>query len=269
MNKCFNFIYSKAASHFILALIVINTITIGLETNVWVSNRWGHLLGLLDHFILCVFCIEMIWKLFASRIQFFKSGWDVFDLIMVILSVVSTMPELAICRVFRVFRVLRVISSIPELKIIVQSLLLSLTKIGWIAVLLALVFYIFAVIATKTFGPQYPEWFGSFSKSLFTLFQVMTMESWSMGIARPVMDSHPYAVVFFVLFILISAFIFLNIVVAVLTNTMSELSEEHGLDLHDQLLEKKHNESIRKMEKLEAQLDRLEKVIAELNSKHQ
>ncbi len=268
MKKYLDFINSNIASRSILILIVINTVTIGLETNTWFNDHWGHYLKVLDEIILGIFCVEMIWKLVVRRFLFFRNAWDIFDLSMVILSLASTIPELSICRVFRVFRVLRVISSIPELKIIVQSLLLSLTKIGWISILLALVFYIFAVIGTKVFGNLHPQWFGSFSESVFTLFQVMTMEGWAMEIARPIMDTHPYASIFFVFFILISAFIFLNIVVAVLTNTMSEVSEEHGLDFHDQLLEKKHNETIKKIENLEKKLEQLEKLITKSNSKH-
>ena len=95
--------------------------------------------------------------------------------------------------------------------------------IGAIAGLMGILFYVGAVMATTLFGERFPEWFGSLGKSLYTLFQVMTLESWSMGIVRPVMEAYPNAWLFFVPFILVSAFVMLNLFVAVIVDTMSNL----------------------------------------------
>jgi voltage-gated sodium channel len=109
---------------------------------------------------------------------------------------------------------------VPRLRQLTESLISAIPSIGWIAFMLVLVFYVFAVIGTELFGARFPVWFGNIGESMYTLFQIMTLESWSMGIARPVMDAFPYAWVYFVPFILISAFTILNLFIGVIVNTM-------------------------------------------------
>jgi voltage-gated sodium channel len=120
--------------------------------------------------------------------------------------------------------VLRLVTRLPKLKVIVESVLYSLPSIGWISLLLLIIFYIFSVLVTTLFGSSFEDWFGSIGASLYTLFQILTLESWSMGIVRPVMEEFPYAFMIFVPFILITSFIVLNVFIGVIVNSMSEIT---------------------------------------------
>jgi voltage-gated sodium channel len=129
-------------------------------------------------------------------------------------------------RALRVLRVLRLLSVVPSMRKVVGALLAAVPGLSSIALVLGLIFYVFAVIATKLFGPEFPDWFGTLGQSIYTLFQVMTLESWSMGISRPVMEVFPYAWAFFVPFILVATFTMLNLFIAVIVNAMQSFSSE-------------------------------------------
>ncbi|MDQ5946556.1 MAG: voltage-gated sodium channel, partial [Pseudomonadota bacterium] len=134
---------------------------------------------------------------------------------------------LAVLRALRVLRVLRLITLVPSMKRVVSGLLSALPGLGSVAAIIGLIFYVAAVIATKLFAADFPEWFGSLGASAFTLFQVMTLESWAMGIVRPVMEVYPAAWIFFLVFILASTFTLLNLFIAVIVNAIqSEGSAE-------------------------------------------
>jgi voltage-gated sodium channel len=125
----------------------------------------------------------------------------------------------------RVLRVLRILTIVPSMRRVVGALLSAIPGLGSIALVLLLLYYVFAVIATNLFATAYPEWFGHLGRSLYTLFQIMTLESWSMGIARPVMENFPYAWAFFVPFILIATFTMLNLFVAIIVSAMQSYEE--------------------------------------------
>jgi voltage-gated sodium channel len=220
------FIEHPRVQNIIIALIVLNAITLGLETSPQVMQQVGTLLHALDRFILAVFVIEIALKLFAVRARFFASGWNVFDFLIVGIALVPDTGALAVLRTLRVLRLLRLVNKLPRLRRIVESMLRAIPSIGWLGLLLMLIFYVFAVIGTNVFGPAFPDWFGSIGKSLYTLFQVMTLESWSMGIARPVMQEFPWAPLFFVPFILIATYSMLNLFIAVVVSTMQSLHDE-------------------------------------------
>jgi voltage-gated sodium channel len=131
-----------------------------------------------------------------------------------------------VLRALRIIRVLRVVSLIPQMRAVVGALLKALPGMGSILAVLMLVFYIAAVMATKLFGETFPDWFGSIAASLFSLFQIMTLESWSMGIVRPVMEQHPGAWAFFVPFIIVTTFTVLNLFIALIVNSMQSLQAE-------------------------------------------
>jgi voltage-gated sodium channel len=211
---------------FIIAVILLNAVTLGLETSPAVMARIGGVLEVLDTLILSIFAIEIGLKLYAYRHRFFGSGWNVFDFVIVAIALVPDSGPFAVLRTLRVLRLLRLVNKLPRLRRIVESMIRAIPSIGWLSLLLMLIFYIFAVIATKTFGAAFPDWFGSLGASLYTLFQVMTLESWSMGIARPVMQEFPYAPLFFVPFILIATYSMLNLFIAVVVSTMQSLHDE-------------------------------------------
>ncbi len=224
-------IESKPVQHAIVALIVINAVVLGLETDADLMARIGPALKLIDHLVLGVFVVEIGIKLFAFRLRFFANPWNLFDFIVVAIALIPASGPLAVLRALRVLRVLRLISMVPRLRFVVEALLRAVPGIASIGALMLILFYVFAVMATGLFGAAFPEWFGSIGASMYTLFQIMTLESWSMGIVRPVMVEHPYAWVYFIPFILIATFTMLNLFIGIIVDTMQSMhSAEHTQD---------------------------------------
>lgn len=242
----------------VVALILFNAILLGIEAMPDIAAGFGPWLGWLEAIVVAVFVVEIGLRWFARGWAFFRSGWNVFDVAVVGIALVPASGPLAVLRTLRVLRVLRLLSTIKRLRFLVESLLEAIPSIGWIALLLFLVFYVFAVMGTALFGASFPDWFGSLDRSLFTLFQVMTLESWSMGIARPVMEVYPWAWIFFVPFILLTAFTVLNLFIGIIVNTMQSMhwSEEQAQRETDQA--KAHDERERIMEELHAIRRRLD-----------
>lgn len=224
------FIENIRIQRFLLALILINAIILGLETSPEVMTAVGPFLMALDKAILAVFVIELTIRLLVHRFAFFKDGWNVFDFIVVGIALVPASGPFAVLRALRVLRVLRVLTFVPSMRKIVGALIKSLNGMLSIAMVLGLVYYVAAVMVTKLFGEAFPDWFGSLGASLYTLFQVMTLESWSMGIARPVMEAFPYAWVFFIPFILIATFTMLNLFIAVIVNAVQTMHDDDNKD---------------------------------------
>jgi voltage-gated sodium channel len=224
------FIENITIQRILLALILINAIILGLETSPEVMTTVGPFLMALDKTILAVFVIELTIRLLVHRFAFFKDGWNVFDFIVVGIALVPASGPFAVLRALRVLRVLRVLTFVPSMRKIVGALIKSLNGMLSIAMVLGLVYYVAAVMVTKLFGEAFPDWFGSLGASLYTLFQVMTLESWSMGIARPVMETFPYAWVFFIPFILIATFTMLNLFIAVIVNAVQTMHDDDNKD---------------------------------------
>ncbi|OCW56403.1 ion transporter [Hoeflea olei] len=219
------FLSSRRFEAVITALIVINAITLGLETVPEAMARHGDLLHALDRAILAVFVLEVGARLVAWRLDFFRDPWRIFDLLVVAVALVPATGNLSVLRALRVLRVLRMISIVPSLRRVVGGLVGALPGMGSIMLLLILVFYVFSVMATKLYADSFPEWFGSIPASAYTLFQVMTLESWSMGIVRPVMEVHPLAWTFFLPFILCTSFTVLNLFIGIIVSAMQEEHE--------------------------------------------
>ena len=224
------FVDRPGTRHFILGVIIFNALILGLETSPWVMERVGGLLSTLDAICLGIFTVEICMKLVLWRFSFFRSGWNIFDFLVVAISYVPNSGPLAILRALRILRVLRLVSNLPRLRVIVESVLQSLPSIGWICALLLIVFYIFSVLVTTLFGKEFAEWFGTIGASMYTLFQILTLESWSMGIVRPVMERFPNAYLLFVPFILITSFIVLNVFIGIIVNAMSEVTAANKAD---------------------------------------
>ena len=214
----------------ILALILVNAVTLGLETSPAVMAAYGEILHLLDKAILAVFVAEIGIRLYVHRWAFVRDPWSVFDFLVVGIALVPATGEFSVLRALRVLRVLRILTIVPSMRRVVGALLAAIPGLGSIAVVLLLIYYVFAVIATNLFAASYPEWFGNLGRSLYTLFQIMTLESWSMGIARPVMEHFPYAWAFFIPFILIATFTMLNLFIAIIVNAMQGFSEAEHAD---------------------------------------
>ena len=207
---------------FILGVILFNAIVLGVETSQVVMTRVGPLVLALDALCLAIFVFELAAKIFVLRWQFFRDGWNNFDFVIVAIALVPAAQGLSVLRALRILRLFRVISVAPTLRRVVEGLINALPGMGSVFLLMGVVFYIGSVIATKLFGAAFPEWFGTLGASAYSLFQIMTLESWSMGIVRPVMESYPFAWVFFVPFILVTTFVVVNLVVGLVVNSMQD-----------------------------------------------
>ncbi|MCK0128924.1 ion transporter [Erythrobacter sp. F6033] len=211
---------------FIITVIVINAVGLGMETSPTVMNAVGGVVEQLDRIAIAIFVVELLLKLFAYRLAFFRNGWNIFDLAIVSAALVPAGDQFSVLRALRILRALRLVSVVPSMRKVIVGLFSAIPSIGTVIVMLLLLFYISAVMATKLFGGAFPDWFGSLGASLYSLFQIMTLESWSMGIVRPVMEVFPWAWAFFVPFILLTSFIVLNLFIGVIVNAMAEATED-------------------------------------------
>lgn len=220
------FIEHPRVQGFIIALILINAVLLGLETSTAAMAAAGGLILALDHFILGVFVVEIALRLYVHGRDFWRDPWSLFDFTVVTIALLPATGPLAVLRTLRVVRVLRLLTMLPSMRRVVGALVAAIPGLGSIALVLMVVYYVFAVIATNLFSEAYPDWFGHLGRSLYTLFQVMTLESWSMGISRPVMESFPYAWAFFIPFILVATFTMLNLFIAIIVNAMQTYTEQ-------------------------------------------
>jgi voltage-gated sodium channel len=218
------FVESEPVHRVIIALIAFNAVTLGLETSAAMMARWGGVLEGIDAVVLGVFVVELALKLFGHGLRFFRNGWNVFDLAIVGIALMPASGAFSVLRALRILRVFRLVSAVPQMRVVVESVFRALPGLGSIAAMLVLFFYIFAVMATKLFGADHPAWFGSLGSSMFTLFQIMTLEGWA-EVARETMAVRPAAWLFFVAFILLATFTVLNLFIAVIVNAMQQQHE--------------------------------------------
>ncbi len=220
----------------IMAVIVVNAVVIGLETSPALMASFGPILIALDEIAITIFVIEILLKLLVYRLQFFRSGWNIFDFIIVSAALLPLGGNFAILRALRIVRAFRLISAMPKMRQVVQGLLSAIPSMGSVILLLGLIFYVAAVMATKLFGGSFPQWFGTVGESFYSLFQIMTLESWSMGIVRPIMEVYPWAWAFFVPFVLVTSFVVLNLFIAIIVNAMHEEADEEQSAQRDEIL---------------------------------
>lgn len=222
MARVAAWIESPVIQRLLIVLILVNALVLGLESYPGLAARWGETLTLIDRAILAVFVVEISLRLAALRLAFFREPWSVFDFVVVAIALIPASGPFAVLRALRVLRVMRLISMVPSMRRVATGLLAAIPGLGSVVGIIAVILYVSAVMATKLFGSAFPQWFGTLGESAYTLFQIMTLESWSMTIARPVMEVYPYAWLFFVTFILISTFTMLNLFIAVVVNAMQQ-----------------------------------------------
>ena len=239
----------------ILVVIVINAIVLGLETSKTLEASMGGLLSAIDAVCLWIFVAELTVKLVAYGWRFFLKPWNIFDFLVVAVSFAPSGGGLSVLRALRILRVLRVISFAPRLRRVVEGFVSALPGMASVFLLMTIIFYIGAVMATKLFGEAFPEWFGTIGRSAYSLFQIMTLESWSMGIVRPVMEQFTYAWMFFVPFIIVTTFAVVNLLVGLIVNSMQDAhnaeSEEATSGYRESVLQR--------LDEISARLDKLEK----------
>lgn len=238
---------------FITAVIIFNAVILGLETSRPVMEAAGPLILALDAACLAVFVVEIAMKLVALGPRFFRNGWNIFDFVIVGVSLVPAGQGFTALRALRILRVLRVVSVAPSLRRVVEGFIRAVPGMGSVFLLMGLIFYIAAVMATKLFSESFPQWFGDLGSSAYSLFQIMTLESWSMGIVRPVMEVYPHAWAFFVPFILVTTFAVVNLVVGLIVNSMQEAHHEEDVANTDAY----RDEVLSRLEVLDAKIEAL------------
>jgi voltage-gated sodium channel len=218
--------------HGVTALILLNAIIVGLETYPEVRADYGDVLEIADRVILYLFTAELTLRFFAANppLAFFRSGWNMFDLVIITLGFLPSSEFFTVARLFRILRVLRAVSVIPDLQKVVGALLLSLPSLGHIAALLGLLIYVYGAIGTSLFGAFAPKYFGTLHRSVLTLFSVITLEGW-VGVMDEVLEHMPAAWIYFVTFILLGTFVALNFFVGVIVNNLQSAAIEERDDL--------------------------------------
>lgn len=250
------FVSSRRFEWTIIVLVILNAIILGLETYPSIMGAAGWLLQTLDAIILTIFVIELALRFYVHRFRFFFDGWRVFDLIVVAIALVPSSAGFAALRAFRVLRILRLLSVIPTLRKVVTGLITALPGMGSIVVLMLLVFYVFSVMATGLFAQAFPQWFGTLGASAYSLFQIMTLESWSMGIVRPVMEEFPLAWAFFIPFIMSTTFTVLNLFIGIIVSAMQAEHDQEAADERNQL-HQEQEEVLREVQALRRELAQL------------
>ncbi|MEM8625351.1 MAG: ion transporter [Pseudomonadota bacterium] len=241
--------------NFIIGVIVFNAVVLGLETSGDAMAAAGGLLIALDYVCLGIFVVEIALKLLAQGWRFFTRGWNIFDFFIVGISLVPAGAGLSVLRALRILRVLRIITVAPRLRRVVEGFVTALPGMGSVFLLMAIIFYIAAVMATKLFGNTHPDWFGTIGESAYSLFQIMTLESWSMGIVRPVMEVHPFAWAFFVPFIMVTTFAVVNLLVGLIVNSMQDAHAEEANAATDDY----RSTVLSKLEAIETRLTEIER----------
>ncbi|MBF7071879.1 ion transporter [Glaciecola sp. MH2013] len=247
----FNLKQNKIFEFFVITVIIVSALEIGAKTY---DLSEGTLLftKYLDVFITLFFLIEISIRFLAEekKADFFKSGWNIFDTIVVIISLipVNESETALLARLVRIFRVLRMVSIIPELRILINSLLQALPRLGYVVLLMFIIFYIYAAIGSFLFHDINSVLWGNIAISMLTLFRVMTFEDWT-DIQYETMEVYPMSWLFYMTFIFFTAFAFLNMVIGIVVGVMDE-------EMHKERLKSEPS-----MSELQAQIQGLEKQI--------
>ena len=210
----------------ITAVILINALALGVEATPFASSVIGQVARVIDSICLLVFIGELTLKALAYRWHMLRNGWNNFDVVVVAIALLPASGAMSVLRSLRVLRVLRLLTVVPSLRRVVTAFLHAIPGLVSVIGLMGVLFYVAAVMATGFFGQSHPQWFGHLGQSFYTLFQIMTLESWSMGIVRPIMETHPWAWMFFIPFIVFATFTTLNLFIGVIVSTMQEIGTQ-------------------------------------------
>ncbi len=235
------FVESSAFRNFIMTVIVFNAVTLGLDTLPFNADWFMESLPLIDRVVVGIFLVELALKLVAYRLRFFRSGWNWFDLIVILASVLPMAGSFSVLRSLRILRAFRLFSVMPEMRKVVEALLRAIPGMGAVMAVLGLTFYVSAVMATKLYSETNPERFGTLGDTAFSLFQVMTLEGWATDLALPVMEFHPWAWLFFLVFIVLTSFAILNLFIAIIVDSLQskhfDAEEERDAEVGEDVVE--------------------------------
>jgi voltage-gated sodium channel len=254
-----NFVENRTFEIFILLVVILNTLVLSLQTINIFGVKVSLFLDVINKICIGIYVVEAILEIIAWRLSYFKNGWNVFDFIIVIISIIPMTSVFSSLRLFRFLRVLRtltalrLISNITQLKKIIQAIILSLPGIAWTALLMITLYFIFSIIGINLFHDYSPETFGSFPVAFVTLFSLTTMEGWQ-DIVFPIVKQLPLSWIYFILFLSMSSYVLLNLIVGIVVDNISNISEA------------KDNDSM-KLDELKIELTKLNEQIMELNKK--
>jgi voltage-gated sodium channel len=242
----------------IIGLILLNAAVLGLETSPTVVLNFGGLLEFANQAILAVFMFEVVAKITAVAPgygRYFKDGWNIFDFSVVALSLIPATGQFAmIARLARLLRVARLMSTVPELRLIVTTLVRSIPSMGHVLMLMSVIFYIYAVLGYHLFHAHNPELWGDLGISLLTLFRVVTLEDWT-DVMYNAMEMNPMAWTYFVSFVVMGTFVVINLFIAVVLNNLDEAKQEALAELQTA---PSKNEILDELRSTQAALKRLE-----------
>lgn len=216
----------------VIAIIVLSALMVGAKTYEE-ANRFSPILNVLDWAVTLFFLVEIIIRLLAERRlrDFFKSGWNIFDFVIVVASLIpmAHSQTILIARLLRVFRVMRLVSMVPELRLLMNALLKALPRMGYVALFMFIIFYIYGAVGSLLFEDINPEYWGNISVAVLTLFRIATFDSWA-AIMYETMQVYSWSWMYFVTFIFLSAFIFLNMMIGIVLETMQKETVAHEIE---------------------------------------
>ena len=247
-----------------IGLIIVNAVLIGLETSREFVERYDGWLVLGNDLILAVFVVEALLKITAVAPRFrlyFGDGWNLFDFSIIVLSLIPATGEFAlVARLIRILRVLRLVSAVPQLRLIIATLVRSIPSMGHVILLMSVIFYIYAVTGYHLFGEHDPQHWGTLGASLLTLFQMVTLEGW-VDVMETALEMHWWAWIYFVSFVLIGTFVVLNLFIAVVINNLEQSKVEQLEELEKPVTQ---DDVLRELDRTNRALRDLQAALAKL-----
>ena len=251
---------------FIIALILLSAAILGLRTEPEIVEQYDGLLTLANRIILAVFIIEALLKMLALSprpFDYFKDGWNIFDFTVIVFSLVPATGTFAlIARLGRLLRVLRLISTIEDLRLIVAALVRSIPSVGHVMMLMSIIVYIYAIVGIQLFQESHPDKWGNIGLAILTLFEIITLEGW-VEVNNSAMETHPYAWIYFVSFVIVGTFVVVNLFIAVVINNLDRAKEERLREVQPPA---SREELLRELRATQDTLRRLETRIADMGS---
>ncbi|MBD1573622.1 ion transporter [Vibrio sp. S17_S38] len=250
---------------FVIAVILISALTVGAHTYELHSSM-EYALNIMDSAITVFFLIELIIRYLASDgiRAFFKKGWNIFDLVIVLGSLYPAAGStMFVARLLRIFRVLRLVSMVPELRVLVNALIKAIPQMGYIGLLMFVIFYIYAAVGSMLFGDINPTLWSDVSISMLTLFRVATFEDWT-DVMYETMEVYSLSWIYYLTFIFLTAFIFLNMMVGTILEVMSQ---EHKLLREEQNPDEDTLATSSEIKALNIKLDQLQQTLIDMQKK--
>ena len=242
---------NKIFEGFVIAVILISAIAIGFRTfDESINPEYFLWFSYLDYSITVFFLIEIIIRIVAEKniLKFFKQGWNIFDFCIVAISLIpiDNSETVFLARLVRIFRLMRLISFVPQFRILIEALIKSIPRVGYVLLLMFVVFYIYAALGSLIFNELDPLHWGNIALAMLTLFQIATLEGWP-DLFYSTFAVYPWSWLFFISFIIINSFIFLNMIIGVIIDIVIRSNSD---DTHDE---------IRLLEEINSKLDELNK----------